>query len=84
MDNGPHKGGAPTTFETIEGSSRLKDLWQLHTAEGSDAKHNVAESHIANLPGPDAGNYLKLTGRMDGSFSVTNARTGESVDYPAK
>jgi competence protein ComEC len=84
MDNGPHKGGAPTTFETIEGSSRLKDLWQLHTAEGSDAKHNVAESHIANLPGPDAGNTLKLTARMDGSFSVTNGRTGETVEYPAK
>jgi len=84
MDNGPHKGGAATTFETIEGSSRLKDLWQLHTAEGSDAKHNVAESRIANLPGPDAGNYLKLTVRMDGSFSVTNGRTGETVEYPAK
>ncbi|HEY4380734.1 MAG TPA: MBL fold metallo-hydrolase [Acidobacteriaceae bacterium] len=84
MDNGAHKGGAPTTFETIEGSSRLKDLWQLHTAEGSDAKHNVAESHIANLPGPDAGNYLKLTARTDGSFSVTNGRTGETVEYPAK
>jgi beta-lactamase superfamily II metal-dependent hydrolase len=84
MDNGTHKGGAPTTFETIEGSSRLKDLWQLHTAEGSDAKHNVAESHIANLPGPDAGNSLKLTARMDGSFSVTNGRTGETVEYPAK
>ncbi|HEX9200597.1 MAG TPA: MBL fold metallo-hydrolase [Acidobacteriaceae bacterium] len=83
-DNGPHKGGAPTTFDTIEGSSRLKDLWQLHTAEGSDAKHNVAESHIANLPGSDAGNYLKLTARKDGSFSVTNGRTGETVDYPAK
>ena len=84
MDDGPHKGGAPTTFTTIEGSSRLKDLWQLHTAEDSDAQHNVAESRIANLPGPDAANYLELTGRMDGSFSVTNARTGETVEYPAK
>jgi hypothetical protein len=84
MDNGPHKGGAPATFETIEGSSRLKDLWQLHTAEGSDAKHNVADSRIANLPGPDAGNYIKLTGHMDGSFAVTNGRTGETVEYPAK
>ena len=83
MDNGTHKGGAATTFETIEGSSRLKDLWQVHTAEGSDAKHNVAESRIANLPGPDAGNYVKLTGRRDGSFSVTNSRTGETVEYPA-
>jgi competence protein ComEC len=83
MDNGPHKGGAPTTFVTIEGSSRLKDLWQLHTAEGANAK-NEATSRIANLPGPDAANYLKLTGRMDGSFSVMNSRTGESVDYASK
>jgi beta-lactamase superfamily II metal-dependent hydrolase len=83
MDNGPRKGGAPATFETIEGSSRLKDLWQLHTAEGSDAKHNVAESRIANLAGPDAGNTLKLTGWLDGSLSVTNGRTGETVEYPA-
>jgi beta-lactamase superfamily II metal-dependent hydrolase len=82
-DNGPRKGGAPATFDTIEGSSRLKDLWQLHTAEGSDAKHNVADSHIANLAGPDAGNYLKLTARMDGSIAVTNGRTGETVEYPA-
>jgi hypothetical protein len=83
MDNGPHKGGAPTTFTTIEGSPRLEDLWQLHTAEDSDAKHNVAESHIANLPGPDAANYLKLTARADGSFFVMNSRTGETVNYPA-
>jgi beta-lactamase superfamily II metal-dependent hydrolase len=82
-DNGPRKGGAPATFDTIEGPSRLKDLWQLHTAEGSDAKHNVAESRIANLAGPDAGNYLKLTARMDGSLAVTNGRTGETVEYPA-
>jgi competence protein ComEC len=85
MDNGGRKGGAPTTFETIEGSSRLKDLWQLHTAEGNDAQHNVADSRIANLAGgPDAGNYLKLTARQDGSFAVTNGRTGESVEYAAQ
>jgi competence protein ComEC len=83
MDNGPHKGGAPSTYVTIEGTSRLKDLWQLHTAEVPDAK-NVADSRIANLPGPDAGNYIKLTGHMDGSFAVTNGRTGETVEYPAK
>ncbi len=84
MDNGARKGGDATTFETIEGSSRLKDLWQLHTVAANDAKHNMAESRIANLPGPDAGNYLKMTARTDGSFSVTNERTGETVNYPAK
>ncbi len=84
-DNGPHKGGAPSTYETIEGSPRLKDLWQLHTAEVPGAK-NVAESRIANLAGttPDAANFIKLTGHADGSFSVTNGRTGATVDYPAK
>jgi beta-lactamase superfamily II metal-dependent hydrolase len=84
MDNGGHKGGAPTTFEAIEGSPRVKDLWQLHTAEASDAKHNPAESRIANLPGPDAGNYLKVTAREDGTISVTNSRTSETVEYSAK
>ena len=84
MDNGGHKGGDPTTFETIEGSSRVKDLWQLHTAQASDAKHNAAEARIANLPGPDAGNYLKLTARRDGTYSVTNSRTSETVEYSAK
>ena len=85
MDNGPHKGGAPTTFVTIEGSPRLKDLWQLHTAEVDNAK-NVAESRIANLAGtnPDAANYLKLTVKPDGGMSVMNSRTGETVDYAAK
>lgn len=85
MDNGPRKGGAPTTFVTIEGSPRLKDLWQLHTAEVDNAK-NVAESRIANLAGtnPDAANYLKLTVKPDGGMSVMNSRTGETVDYAAK
>lgn len=84
MDNGGHKGGAATTFDTIEGSSRVKDLWQLHTAEANDAKHNTTEAHIANLPGPDAGNYLKVTARRDGTYSVTNSRTSETVEYSAK
>ncbi len=86
-DNGPHKGGAPSTYVTIEGSSRLQDLWQLHTAEVPDAK-NVADARIANLPAtpssPDAGNYLKLTVRTDGTLTVMNSRTGASVEYPAK
>jgi beta-lactamase superfamily II metal-dependent hydrolase len=86
-DNGPRKGGAPSTYETIEATSRLKDLWQLHTAEAPGAK-NVAESHIANLPAtpssPDAGNYIELKVRTDGTLAVTNGRTGATVEYPAK
>jgi beta-lactamase superfamily II metal-dependent hydrolase len=84
LDNGRRKGAAATTIDTIRGSGRLQDLWQLHTAEGNDAAHNVADSHIANLPGADAGNSLKLTVRANGSMAMTNPRTGETVEYPAK
>jgi beta-lactamase superfamily II metal-dependent hydrolase len=84
IDNSGRKGAAASTIDTIRGSSRLEDLWQLHTAEGNDAAHNVAESHIANLPGADAGNYLELSVRPSGSISVTNPRTGATVEYPAK
>lgn len=83
MDNGDKKGDEPGAWDIIEHSPRLKDLWQLHTSINSGA-HNVGDSRIANLPGgPDAGHYLILTGHNDGSFSVTNERTGETVPYPA-
>lgn len=83
MDNGATKGADPGAWEIVDHSSRLKDLWQLHTAIHNDAAHNAADSRIANLPGSDAGHYLLLTGHSDGSFAVTNERTGQSVDYPA-
>jgi beta-lactamase superfamily II metal-dependent hydrolase len=82
-DNGPYKGGAPSTYDTVEGTSRLKDMWQLHTAMVRNAK-NVADSRIANLPGAtDDANYLELTVRPDGRLAVTNSRTGDTVEYPA-
>jgi competence protein ComEC len=88
MDNGGHKGGSQPAWSVIEASPRIAggkgDLWQLHTAEGSDAAHNVADARIANLPGPDAGHSLELLARKDGSLAVTNERTGQTVQYPPK
>ena len=85
MDNGGHKGGDPSTFPIIQGSPRLKDLWQLHTVEGANKK-NVADDRIANLASarPDQGNYLLLTVHPNGNMAVTNSRNGQTVDYPAK
>ena len=85
MDNGAHKGGSQPAWTVVAASPRIAggkgDLWQLHTAEDSDAAHNVAEKRIANLPGPDSGHSLELVGRLDGSFYVVNERTGETVPY---
>jgi beta-lactamase superfamily II metal-dependent hydrolase len=84
MDNGEKKGGSVVAWETIEKSPGLEDLWQLHySAEGGEA-HNVAAPFLANLQGPDTGNYLKVTALADGSFGVFNSRTGETKKYAAR
>ena len=82
IDNGGHKGAEPGAWKIIEATPRLKDMWQLHTAEAAGTQ-NVPDSHIANLPGADAGHSIELTVRSDGRMAVTNERTGETVEYPA-
>jgi beta-lactamase superfamily II metal-dependent hydrolase len=84
MDNGAHKAGSPEAWQTVHESPGLEDLWMLHTAEGSDAAHNSSEDLIANLKGSPDGAWLKVVASPDGSFSVTNARTGKTKDYPRK
>jgi beta-lactamase superfamily II metal-dependent hydrolase len=84
MDNGAHKAGSPEAWQTVHESPGLEDLWMLHTAEGSDAAHNSAEPLIANLKGGTDGNWLKVVASADGSFSVTNARTGQTKNYPIR
>jgi len=84
MDNGAKKGGSPVAWDVIEKSPGLEDLWQLHYSEEGGDAHNVAVSFLANLQGPDTGNYLKVTAAADGSFAVFNSRTGEIKKYAAR
>jgi beta-lactamase superfamily II metal-dependent hydrolase len=84
MDNGEKKGGSTPVLDTVRKAPGLEALWQIHySAEGGDA-HNTSPEFIANLLGNDAGNYLELTGSRDGSFDVTNSRTGMVKHYGAK
>lgn len=84
MDNGAKKGGSPSTWDIIEKSPGLEDLWQLHYADEGGAAHNVAPELIANLDGPDAGNYLELTAWPDGNMEVFNSRTQKTKHYGAR
>jgi len=93
LDNGAKKGGAVATFETLKSSPGLEDLWQLHYAVDA-ADHNMPEKFIANLgtggtaatgvPDEGAVNYIQLTARADGSFSIKNSRNGYQKEYPPK
>ena len=84
MDNGAHKAGSPEAWQTVHESPGLEALYMLHTAEGNDDAHNSAEEFIANLKGDGEGNYLKVVANRDGSFSVTNSRTGKTDHYASE
>ena len=84
MNNGEKKGGSPPTFDTLAKSPGLETLWQLHYSDEAAAKNSAAQ-YIANINnGADAANYLKLTVKPSGSFSVFNSRTGATKDYAAR
>ena len=84
MDNGAKKGGSPEAWSVIEKSPGLADLWQLHYSEAGGGEHNTPAPFLANLEGPDKGNYLKITASTDGSFEVLNSRTRETKKYAAR
>jgi competence protein ComEC len=84
MDNGAKKGGTPSTWDIIEKSPNLENLWQLHYSDEGGSAHNVPAEFIANVQGPDTGKYLKLTAWPDGKFEVFNSRTQQTKQYPAK
>jgi len=44
----------------------------------------VAAPFLANLQGPDKGNYLRVSAAADGSFDVFNSRTRETKKYAAR
>jgi beta-lactamase superfamily II metal-dependent hydrolase len=80
LNNAATKGGHAKTFEMLR-ASRL-DVWQLHRSENPGAA-NFSADRIANLD-ERTGHWLKLTASTDGSFRVTNARTGATTPYPAR
>jgi competence protein ComEC len=84
IDNGPRKGASPAAWQIVHDSPGLEDLWQLHYAAESDKDHNVADERIANVKENCEGKYIKVAAEPDGTFTVTNARTGEQKTYSKK
>ena len=80
MDNGAKKGGSPSSWDIVHHATK-QDLWQLHYSDEGGQAHNSAEALIANIPGPDGGNYLKATVGPQGSIEIYNARTQSSKQY---
>jgi hypothetical protein len=56
-------------------------VWQLHRSADAGGG-NFADAQIANLDESSA-HWIKLTAYPDGSFQVSNPRTGSTTDYAA-
>ncbi len=84
MDNGAKKGGSPFAWDIIKSSPHLEDRWQLHFSIEGGKDHNAPDEFIANPDGPDAANFLLLTGNSDGSFAGYNSRAKKTKSYPAR
>jgi competence protein ComEC len=81
IDNGPRKGSSPAAWQIVHDSPGLEDLWQLHYAAESDRDHNVADERIANVKENCEGKGIKVLADSDGTFTVTNGRTGAEKTY---
>ena len=92
MNNGPRKGGAVQTFQILRAASTLEQLWQNHYSSSAGNEYNLPERFIANLQ-IEAGaredqavhtgtaDWIQVSARRDGSFTVTNSRNGFSQSY---
>jgi len=79
MNNGLKKGGALPTYELLHRVPGLEDVWQLHRSDAA-GDSNFAPRQIANLDESTA-HWIKLDANPDGSFKITNGRTGETKNY---
>ena len=84
MNNGERKGGDPSYWQIVHEAPGLVDFWQLHRSAAGGAEHNSPEQFLANISETDHGHNLKMSVRADGSFSMTNERTGFMRGYPAR
>jgi beta-lactamase superfamily II metal-dependent hydrolase len=80
-DNGPRKGAAADTFQTVESSPGLEDYWQEHYLIANGDKANVKPDYIANIEGSPDGKVIKVSVEQNGTFTVTNTRNNFSKTY---
>lgn len=80
FSNGTRKGAQAATFNTLRQLGIAG--WQLHRTQNPGAE-NEPDARIANLDTTTSA-WIKLSASRDGSFSVTNGRTGQTTSYPAR
>jgi beta-lactamase superfamily II metal-dependent hydrolase len=85
MNNGPRKGTAKATVDTLKSSPGLLAMYQMHKNVRADTENNTADEFIANLEEKCEGHYLKLSVDPSGrSYTVTIPANGHKKVYRSK
>jgi len=80
MNNGARKTGAPAVLKVIKSSPGLQAAYQLHWSENAP-EDNSPDEWIANLRNSPDGKWIKVSAEKNGTFTVTNGRTGSSKTF---
>ena len=83
MNNSEIKIGAASVMKILKSSPGLETLFQLHWSSNA-AEDNTPNEFIANLKDSPDGKWIKVSARRDGSFTVTNTRTGVVKSFKKK
>jgi beta-lactamase superfamily II metal-dependent hydrolase len=80
-NNGARKGGSPEAWQTMRNSPGLEDIWQLHYALEAGKANNAPQAFIANMEEHCQGNWIRLSAKPNGQFTVSNGRNGKAKAY---
>jgi beta-lactamase superfamily II metal-dependent hydrolase len=78
-NNGATKGGDRDALASLHALG--VDVWQLHASRAARARNSSA-ALIANDDDGATSHWIKVRASSDGSFTVTNHRTGATKVYP--
>ena len=85
MNNGPRKGTAKSTVDTLKSSPGIQAMYQMHKNVRADDINNTADEFIANLPEKCDGHFIKLSVEPSGkAYTVSIPATGHSRKYQTR
>jgi hypothetical protein len=77
--------GGPEGWDIVRKSPGLEAAYQMHYQPQGGKEHNVPDEYIANLTAQKCAAYwLKISAHEDGSFQITNTRTGGTKQHGAR
>jgi competence protein ComEC len=70
---------------TTHNSPGMEDVWETNYYTGDEATYSAPKEYCANIGKSDGRpEYIELGAEQDGSFTVTNSRSGFTKHYPPK